>query len=201
MDNLKYETELYKQGYMHIAGVDEVGRGCIAGPVYACAIIMKPDSHIEGVTDSKKLTDKKRRALMTKILEECVCYQIIAIDNQKIDEINILEASRLAMEKAIKTLSIKPDYILTDAMKLHTKIPYLDLIKGDLLSYTIACASIVAKVSRDDYMIELAKKYPKYGYEKNKGYPTKAHKEALKKYGVTRYHRKSYEPVKQLLEQ
>ena len=201
MDNLKYEKELYQKGYERIAGVDEVGRGCIAGPVYACAIIMKPDSHIEGVTDSKKLTDKKRRELMAKILAECVCYQIIAIDNQKIDEINILEASRLAMEKGIKALAVKPDFILTDAMKLHTKIPYLDLIKGDLLSYTIACASIVAKVSRDDYMIELAKKYPEYGYDKNKGYPTKAHKEALKKYGVTRYHRKSYEPVKQLLEQ
>ena len=162
---------------------------------------MKKDSHIEGVTDSKKLSDKKRRALVQQILSECECYQVIAIDNKKIDEINILEASRLAMEKAIKNMAIKPDYILTDAMELHTKIPYLALIKGDMLSYTIACASIVAKVARDDYMISLAKKYPGYGFEKHKGYPTKAHKEALKNLGVTKVHRKSYEPVKQLLEQ
>lgn len=201
MDNLKYELDLYGKGYDRIAGVDEVGRGCLAGPVYACSIIMKKDSHIEGVTDSKKLSDKKRRALVQQILSECECYQVIAIDNKKIDEINILEASRLAMEKAIKNMAIKPDYILTDAMELHTKIPYLALIKGDMLSYTIACASIVAKVARDDYMISLAKKYPGYGFEKHKGYPTKAHKEALKNLGVTKVHRKSYEPVKQLLEQ
>lgn len=201
MDNLKYELDLYGKGYERIAGVDEVGRGCLAGPVYACSIIMKKDSNIEGVTDSKKLSDKKRRALVQQILSECECYQVIAIDNNKIDEINILEASRLAMDKAIKNMAIKPDYILTDAMKLHTKIPYLALIKGDMLSYTIACASIVAKVARDDYMISLAKKYPGYGFEKHKGYPTKAHKEALKNLGVTKVHRKSYEPVKQLLEQ
>ena len=200
MNNKQYEEHLYTSGYKNIAGCDEVGRGCIAGPVYACAVIMKPNSHIDGVTDSKKLTDKKRRTLASKIKDEAISYKIVAIDNQKIDEINILEASRLAMEKAVKGLSIKPDYILTDAMKLHTKIPTLDIIHGDELSYTIACASILAKVERDDYMIELSQKYPVYHFEQNKGYPTPYHKQILFVHGITKYHRKTYEPVAKYLE-
>lgn len=200
MNNLEFENKLYKEGYNYIAGCDEVGRGCIAGPVYACAIIMKPDSHIEGVTDSKKLTDKKRRELFDQIISECVCYKVISIDNKKIDEINILEASRLAMEKAVKGLAVKPDYILTDAMKLHTKIPFLELIKGDERSYTIGCASIIAKVTRDNFMIELSKKYPGYDWDKNKGYPTPFHKNILFKLGITKYHRVTYDPVKIYLE-
>ena len=200
MSNFEFEKKIYSEGYEYIAGTDEVGRGCIAGPVYACAIIMKKDSAIPGVNDSKKLTDKKRRELFPKILSEAVSYAVVSIDNNKIDEINILEASRLAMEEAIKKLSVKPDYILTDAMKLHTDIPYMDIIKGDIRSYTIGCASIIAKVIRDDLMIELSKEFPGYEWEKNKGYPTKKHKAALYQLGITKHHRVSYEPVKVYLE-
>ena len=200
MSNFEFEKKIYSEGYEYIAGTDEVGRGCIAGPVYACAIIMKKDSVIPGVNDSKKLTDKKRRELFPKILSEAVSYAVVSIDNNKIDEINILEASRLAMEEAIKKLSVKPDYILTDAMKIHTDIPYIDIIKGDIRSYTIGCASIIAKVIRDDLMIELSKEFPGYEWEKNKGYPTKKHKAALYQHGITKHHRVSYEPVKVYLE-
>lgn len=200
MSNFEFEEKLYQEGYQYIAGVDEVGRGCIAGPVYACAIIMKRDSNIEGVNDSKQLTDKKRRELFPLIIADAVAYKVIAIDNNKIDEINILEASRLAMELAIQDLAIQPDYILTDCMKIHTSIPYIDIVKGDLRSYTIGCASIVAKVIRDDFMIELSKNYPGYDWDKNKGYPTKKHKLALYEHGVTIHHRKSYDPVRICLE-
>ena len=200
MSNFEFEEKLYNEGHKFIAGVDEVGRGCIAGPVYACAIIMKKDSNIVGVNDSKKLTDKKRRELFPKILDQAVCYKVISIDNDKIDEINILEASRLAMEQAIENLSVKPDYILTDCMKIHTDIPYIDIVKGDIRSYTIGCASIIAKVIRDDFMIELSKEYPGYDWDKNKGYPTKKHKLALYECGITKYHRKSYDPVRICIE-
>ena len=200
MSNFEFEKKLYSEGYQYIAGIDEVGRGCIAGPVYACCIIMKKDSNIEGVNDSKKLTDKKRRELFPKILNEAVCYKVISIDNNKIDEINILEASRLTMELAVEQMDIKPDYILTDCMKIHTSIPFIDIVKGDIRSYTIGCASIIAKVIRDDYMVELSKKFPGYDWDKNKGYPTKKHKSALYEYGVTIHHRKSYDPVRICLE-
>ena len=200
MDNREFENRLNKEGYKLIAGCDEVGRGCIAGPVYACAIIMPNDSNIPGVTDSKKLTDKKRRMLKEEILKEAISYAVVAISNEEIDQINILEASRKAMEEALKKLDIQPDYILTDAMKIHTDIPFESIIKGDERSYTIGCASIVAKVIRDDLMIELAKEFPGYEWEKNKGYPTKKHKAALYQLGITKHHRVSYEPVKVYLE-
>lgn len=200
MNNFEFEEKLYLEGCKYIAGCDEVGRGCIAGPVYACCVIMKPTSKIEGVNDSKKLTDKKRRELLPKILQDAVCYKVIAIDNDEIDKINILEASRKAMELALEGLEVKPDYVLTDAMKLHTAIPYQDIIKGDLRSYTIGCASIIAKVFRDDYMIALSKEFPGYDWDKNKGYPTKRHKQSLYELGVTKYHRKSYDPVRICLE-
>ena len=199
MNNKEFENKLISEGFYLICGVDEVGRGCIAGPVCACAIILKKDSNIEGVTDSKKLTDKARRRLYNEILNDTISYGISFIDNKKIDEINILEASRLAMCDAISKLDTKPDYVLTDAMDLPIDIPFLKIIHGDLLSYTISCASIIAKVTRDDLMIELSKKYPEYCWDKNKGYPTKIHKDALKKYGITKYHRVSYQPVKDLL--
>lgn len=200
MDNREFETRLNNSGFSLIAGCDEVGRGCIAGPVYACAIIMPNDSNIEGVTDSKKLTDKKRRILKEQILKEAISYAIVAISNEEIDKINILEASRKAMEEALNKLHIKPEYILTDAMKIHTDIPYESIIKGDERSYTIGCASIVAKVVRDDLMIELAKEYPGYDWEKNKGYPTPFHKKQLKTLGITKHHRLTYEPVRICIE-
>ena len=195
MDNREFEKRLNREGYNFVAGCDEVGRGCIAGPVYACAIIMPNDSNIEGVTDSKKLTDKKRRVLKEQILKEAISYSVVAISNEEIDQINILEASRKAMEEALKKLDVKPDYILTDAMQIHTDIPFESIIKGDERSYTIGCASIVAKVIRDDLMIEYSKEYPQYQFDKNKGYGTKKHLEAIKEYGITKYHRLSYKPV------
>ena len=200
MDNREFEKRLNNEGYNLIAGCDEVGRGCIAGPVYACAIIMPNNSNIEGVTDSKKLTDKKRRILKDQILKEAISYAVVAITNQEIDEINILEASRKAMEEALKQLDVKPNYILTDAMQIHTDIPFESIIKGDERSYTIGCASIVAKVIRDDLMIELAKEFPGYDWEKNKGYPTPFHKKQLSVLGITKHHRLTYEPVKLCME-
>lgn len=199
MNKFEFEQDLWSKGYKNICGCDEVGRGCIAGPVYACAIIMDPKSNIAGVNDSKQISDKKRRELKELILKECLAYKVIAISNEEIDQINILEASRKAMEEAVKALEIQPDYILTDCMKLHTSIPYTDIIKGDEKSYTISCASIVAKVMRDDFMIELSKEFPDYDWNKNKGYPTKYHKEQLLKKGITKHHRLSYEPVKKIL--
>ena len=200
INNREYEDELEQKGINYIAGVDEVGRGPLIGNVVAACCVLSKDFKLDGLNDSKKLTDKKRRELFPKILSEAVSYAVVSIDNNKIDEINILEASRLAMEEAIKKLSVKPDYILTDAMKIHTDIPYMDIIKGDIRSYTIGCASIIAKVIRDDLMIELSKEFPGYEWEKNKGYPTKKHKAALYQLGITKHHRVSYEPVKVYLE-
>jgi ribonuclease HII len=157
MNNYEFEEKLYSEGYEVIAGTDEVGRGCIAGPVVACAIIMPKNCIIEGVTDSKLLTDKKRRLLKEEIISKALAYEVIFISEEEIDRINILEASRKAMVMAINKLKIKPDYVLADAMKLPIDIPTLDIIKGDLRSHTIGCASIVAKVIRDDLMIELSK--------------------------------------------
>lgn len=200
MNNYEFERKLYLEGYKYIAGTDEVGRGCIAGPVVACAIIMPKDLIIEGVTDSKLLTDKKRRLLKEEIMNQALAVEVTFISEVEIDRINILEASRKAMVEAINKLKIKPDYVLADAMKLPIDIPTMDIIKGDLRSHTIGCASIVAKVIRDDFMIELSKTYPSYGLEKNKGYPTPYHKQALSIYGITPIHRKTYEPVRLVLE-
>lgn len=200
IDNLKYERRLYDEGYNLIAGIDEVGRGPLAGPVVASCVIMPKGSYIEGVTDSKKITPKKRKILKEKILEMAVSVSTIFIDEKVIDEINIYEATKVAMLKALNTQSIKPDYVLIDAMPLEIDIPHESIIKGDELSFSIACASIIAKEARDDFMDELDKIYPEYGFIKNKGYPTKAHRDALNKYGVTKVHRRTYGPVKKVLE-
>ena len=194
-----YETDLLKRGYKYIAGTDEAGRGSLVGAVYCAAVIVDPNNIIEGLNDSKQLTEKKREELYQEIKEKALAYKIVAIDNETIDRINILEASRLGMEEAIKGLSIKPDYILTDYMKLYNikDIEYLPLAHGDALSASIAAASILAKVERDHYIVELDKKYPEYHFKDNKGYATKSHKDALKKYGPCEIHRKSYEPVKE----
>lgn len=199
-DNYEFERKLYSEGNDFIAGTDEVGRGCIAGPVVACAIIMPKDVIIEGVTDSKLLTDKKRRLLKEEIISKAIAYEVTFISEEEIDQINILEASRKAMVESINKLKIKPDYVLADAMKLPIDIPTMDIIKGDLRSHSIGCASIVAKVIRDDFMIELSKEYPGYDLEKNKGYPTPVHKNKLLEIGVTPIHRKTYEPVRIALE-
>lgn len=199
IDNYVFEKKLHEEGYKYIAGIDEVGRGPLAGPVCATAIIMPSDCYIEGVTDSKKISMKKRKELNDIILEKKIAVSTIFIDEKVIDEVNIYEATKLAMYQAIKELEIKPEYVLIDAMPLDLDIPHESIIKGDELSFTIACASIVAKVSRDEFMDELDKLYPEYGFKQNKGYPTKAHRDALMKYGVTPVHRKTYGPVAKVL--
>ena len=201
MNNYKFEEQYYNEGKVYIAGTDEVGRGPLAGPVVATAVIMPKDCYIEGVTDSKKLSEKKRKALKEEIERKALSVATVFISEEEIDEINIYEASRLAMTKAIKGLTPKPDIVLSDAMPLHIDIETLPIIKGDQLSFTIGCASIIAKVIRDDYMDLMDKKYPEYGFKKHKGYPTKAHIEAINKYGVLPIHRKTYGPVARKLEE
>ena len=199
IDLLAYEKELYKQGYEYICGTDEAGRGPLAGPVVAAAVILPKNMIIEGVNDSKQLTEKKREELFDVIMDKALAVGVAFVDNKKIDEINILEASRLAMMEAIKKLKIKPDYILSDCMKMNIGIPVNPLVKGDALSINIAAASIIAKVTRDRYMDEMDKKYPNYGFKLHKGYPTKAHIEAIKKYGITDIHRVTFKPIKTML--
>lgn len=199
VDLLKYEKELYKKGYKFIAGTDEVGRGPLVGPVVAAAVILPKNYKLEGLTDSKKLSEKKRNEFYHIIIKDAISYGIGVVDHKTIDEINIYEASRKAMLEAINALDVKPDYVLSDAMPLP--IPEsISIIHGDALSLSIAAASVIAKVTRDEMMYELDKLYPKYGFKDHKGYPTKKHLENLKKYGILYNYRLSYKPVKELLE-
>lgn len=199
-DLLKYEKELYAKGFTLIAGTDEVGRGPLVGPVVAAAVILPKDYQLEGLTDSKKLTEKKRDKFYDIIMKEAISVGVGVVDAKTIDEINILEASRLAMKKAIMDLKVKPEYVLSDAMKLNNiDIPYTDIIHGDALSLSIAAASVIAKVTRDRMMYELDLQYPLYGFAKHKGYPTKLHLQNLRKYGVLDNYRFSYKPVKEVL--
>ena len=199
-DLLKYEKELYEKGFKLIAGTDEVGRGPLVGPVVAAAVILPQNYQLDGLTDSKKLSEKKRDKFYDIIMKEAVSVGIGVVDAKTIDEINILEASRLAMKKAIMDLKIVPEYVLSDAMKLNNiDIPYTDIIHGDALSLSIAAASVIAKVTRDRMMCELDVQYPLYGFAKHKGYPTKLHLENLRKYGVLDNYRFSYKPVKEIL--
>jgi ribonuclease HII len=195
-----YENDLIKNGHIYIAGCDEVGRGPLAGPVVAAAVILDNDNKIEGLNDSKKLSEKKRVLLDKEIRDKALAFHIIYIWPKEIDKINIYQASKKAMIEAIKALKQQPTYILSDAMPLgDIGIPFESIIKGDQKSATIAAASIIAKQERDRYMIDIAKKYPEYGFEKHKGYPTKQHLEALKKHGVLDIHRKTYKPVYDIL--
>lgn len=196
IDNYIFERKLHDEGYTLIAGVDEVGRGPLAGPVAATAIIMPKDCYIEGVTDSKKVSPKKRKELKKQILERAIAVSTIFINEKIIDEVNIYEATKLAMYQAINGLDPKPDYVLIDAMPLDLDIPHESIIKGDEKSFTIACASIIAKEARDELMDEFDQKYPEYDFKQNKGYPTKKHRNALLTYGVTPIHRRTYGPVK-----
>lgn len=190
---LEYERALYAKGYEYICGIDEAGRGPLCGPVVAAAVILKKDDHIEGVNDSKKLSEKKRETLFEIIKERAVAYSVGIVDEQTIDEINILEATRLAMKKAVEGLSTKPEYALVDAeKKVPINVPYMPIVKGDALSESIAAASIIAKVTRDHMIVELDKEYPEYGFAKNKGYGTKEHTDAIKKYGLCKAHRRSF---------
>ena len=195
LDNYKYERKLNKKGIKLIAGVDEVGRGPLIGPVVASAVILPQNFKLEGLTDSKKLSEKKREEFFKIIEKEAIAIGIGIIDEKRIDEINIYEATKEAMYMAINNLSIKPEHILIDAMPLDLDIPTTSIIKGDLLSITISAASVIAKVTRDHMLYEMDKEYPMYDLKNNKGYGTKKHIEAIKKYGITKYHRLSYKPV------
>ena len=200
LDTYKYERELKDEGYKLIAGVDEVGRGPLVGPVVAACCILPDDFNLDGLTDSKKLSEKKRNYFFEEIKRQAISYGIGIVSEKRIDEINIYEATKEAMIMAINNCKIKPDYVLTDAMKLDIDIPVKPLIKGDLRSITISAASVLAKVTRDEMLMELDKKYPMYDFKNNVGYPTKKHLEAIKKYGIIDEHRKSYGPVKEYLE-
>ena len=193
MEWLFYENEYIKAGKKFICGVDEAGRGPLAGPVYAAAVILPSGLLIEGVNDSKKLTAKKREYLYEIIKEKALCYSIETASVQEIDKINILQATLLAMKRAIEGLKQTPDIALIDGNVLpKVQVPSRAIVKGDALSHSIACASILAKVSRDRFMIEQSKEYPIYGFEKHKGYGTKSHIEMIKKYGMSPLHRKTF---------
>lgn len=193
MDKLSYERELSQKGYKYICGVDEVGRGPLAGPVVCAAVIMPLDDIIEGVDDSKKLTHKKRVELSKKISEKAVALNICAVECDVIDKINILEATKLCMKNAIEGLKIQPDFVLSDGnMTLNVKCEQRSIIKGDFLSYSIGCASIVAKVYRDKLMDDYDKIYPQYLFAQNKGYGTAKHVAAIKEGGICAIHRKSF---------
>lgn len=194
--NYKYERELIDKGITLIAGVDEVGRGPLVGPVVAACVVLPLKFNLDGLTDSKKLSEKKRDYFFEEIKKQALGIGIGIIDEKKIDEVNIYEATKLAMTQAISNCTVKPEHILIDAMPLDIDIPTTSIIKGDLKSITISAASVIAKVTRDRMMYELDEKYPMYGFKKNKGYPTKAHVEAIKKYGIIDEHRKSYGPVR-----
>ena len=200
MDLLDYERDLYKDNIKLIAGVDEVGRGPLCGPVVAAACILKENYYLEGLNDSKKLSEKKRDKLFDILINECVAYGIGIVEPKRIDEINILEASKEAMKIAISNLSVKPEHVLIDAVKLDLDVPSTPIIKGDAKSASIAAASVIAKVTRDRMMYDLDKEHPEYGFAKHKGYPTKLHLENLKKYGVLDNYRFSYKPVKEIID-
>ncbi|NOR76356.1 MAG: ribonuclease HII [Draconibacterium sp.] len=176
------------------AGCDEAGRGCLAGPVFAAAVILPSNFENEILNDSKKLTEKQRNFLRPIIEKEALAWAVEAVTNQEIDEINILNASFLAMNRAVKKLNIVPEHLLIDGNRFRpqTKIPFTCMIKGDGRFLSIAAASVLAKTYRDDFMQEIHKESPNYGWDKNKGYPTKKHREGIKKYGVTKYHRMTF---------
>ena len=187
------ENELHQEGFQIICGVDEAGRGPLAGPVCAAAVILPMGLEIPGLTDSKKLTDKKRRELFPIIKEQAIAYGIGLASHEEIDEINILQATYLAMERAMQQLSVKPDIAMIDGNRAKDfGLPVRTVVKGDSLSANIAAASILAKVTRDDLMMELALQYPEYGFDVHKGYGTKAHYEALRNHDASPVHRKSF---------
>lgn len=200
IDNYVYERELRKKSISLIAGVDEVGRGPLVGPVVASCVILPEKFELEGLTDSKKLSEKKRNFLYEKIKEQALGIGIGIIDEKKIDEVNIYEATKLAMIESINNCPITPQHILIDAMPLDINIPTTSIVKGDLKSITISAASVVAKVTRDKMLYVLDDKYPMYDFKNNKGYPTKKHLEAIEKYGILKEHRRSYKPVADYLE-
>ena len=203
MNLYEYENELHDKGINYIGGVDEVGRGPLIGPVVASCVVLPKDFVLEGLTDSKKLSEKKRDKFYDYIIEHALAYGIGVVSPEEIDEINIYEASRKAMLIAISKVreQINLEHVLIDAMPINIDIPTTSIIKGDAKSISIAAASVVAKVTRDKMMYELDKKYPMYGFASHKGYPTKKHIEAIHKYGLIEGYRKSYGPVKEVIDE
>jgi len=199
-DTYQNERKLRKQGYTLIGGVDEVGRGPLVGPVVAACCVLPEEFSLDGLTDSKKLSEKQREYFFEEIKKQAISYGIGIVSEKRIDEINIYEATKEAMIMAINNCNPKPEYVLTDAMKLDIDIPLTPIIKGDLRSITISAASVLAKVTRDRMLYELDEKYPMYDFKHNVGYPTKKHLDAIEKYGIIPEHRKSYGPVKDYLE-
>ena len=201
IDLLKYEKELYDNGINLIAGVDEVGRGPLIGPVVAAAVILPKNYKLDGLTDSKKLSEKKRDKFYEIIKRDAISIGIGLMDEKVIDDVNIYEATKLAMKEAINNLDINPEHILIDAMPLELSIPTTSIIKGDAKSESIAAASVIAKVSRDKMMYDLDKEYPMYWFKNHKGYPTKKHIDALKEYGLIDGYRKTYQPIKDMIKE
>ena len=202
-DNYKYERELKDNGIKFIAGVDEVGRGPLVGPVVAACVVLPDEFNLDGLTDSKKLSEKKRDFYFEEVKRQALGYGIGIIDEKKIDEVNIYEATKLAMKEAFEECKkmCKIEHVLIDAMPLELNVPTTSIIKGDLKSITISAASVIAKVTRDRMLDELHEKYPMYDFKKNKGYPTKKHLEAILEYGIIDEHRRSYGPVKNYIEE
>lgn len=195
-DLLEFERKLWDTGYKLVAGVDEAGRGPLAGPVYAAAVIFPEGIIIDGINDSKKLSEKKREILFDVIKENALAYSIVCVDEKEIDEINILNAAMKAFKMALESLDVKPDYALLDGNRApELDIPFEAVVKGDAKVQAIAAASILAKVARDRYITEMDKVYPQYGFAKHKGYPTKDHKEAVAKYGPSPIHRLTFKGV------
>lgn len=199
VDLLNYENNLYSSGINYIAGVDEVGRGPLVGPVVAAAVILPKGYKLEGLTDSKKLSEKKRNTFYDILMKDALAIGVGIKSNKIIDEVNIYEATKLAMKDAINNLSVKPEHVLIDAMPLELDIPTTSIIKGDALSESIAAASVIAKVTRDRMMYELDKEYPEYGFAKHKGYPTKEHIKNVKQYGLLDNYRFTFKPISVLI--
>jgi ribonuclease HII len=194
----EYESKLIEQGFKLIAGIDEAGRGCLAGPVVAAAVVFPVGVNLPMINDSKKLTANQRTSLVSLINEHAIAIGIGVIEADIIDQVNISNAAKLAMYQALDNLSIKPDYVLIDYVKLNLD-NYLAITKGDQLSVSIAAASIIAKTYRDQLMLKFDQDYPQYQFSKHKGYGTKLHLQALKEYGVCQLHRKSFSPVTAVL--
>lgn len=198
-DMYKYERELGKRGYEFICGVDESGRGPLAGPLFVAAVILPLGKKYKYINDSKLLNEKKRKLAYEEVVTNALSISVSVATVEEIDKYNIYQSTKMKMINSIKTLEIKPDFVLIDAMNIEEIQNKLSLIKGDRKSISIAAASVVAKVKRDEYMLHLDEKYPMYNFQKNKGYPTKQHKMLLKQFGPCNEHRKSFKPVKDLL--
>ena len=200
IDIYKYEKDLINKGYKYIAGTDEAGRGPMAGPLVAAAVILPNGYELKDLNDSKKLSESKREKLFDIIMRDALEVKVSFIDVLDVDRLNVYQASKIAMTNCIEDFKLPVDYVLSDAMPLDLKMECLPIIKGDMLSASIAAASIIAKVSRDRFMEQIDREYPMYGFSKHKGYVTKTHLENLNKFGPCKHHRKSFTPVKEVLD-